>query len=284
MRFVIIAFITIVSSFSAQAQDAVRQLHPRYMHNAEVRHLDNSVTVTANAPRPLADSVKALSEEYAWVIDFEDPQYYSKYDLVDDTDPKWRAANPTAKGFTLIAGDSFQTQFPENPNAATSSAEEEHILENVVSDYNASTNPGRFSVVSEGDGRFAIVGTQVKDENGQNQAVSPILDTPITVQTDTRDPFETIQVILRALSTERQIKVVPGTGAFGGLRPQPRVTVGGQNVPARILLLQTLSAAKMKLYWHLYYDNDVKSYALNLLPLMKVEYDAAGNRTTVLVR
>jgi hypothetical protein len=182
--------------------------------------------------------------------------------------------------FLIIA---FQTQFPENPNAASSSADEEHILETVVSDYNASTNPGRFSVVNEGDGRFAIVGTHVKDENGQDQAVVPILNTPISVQTDTRDPWETIQVILDTLSAEGHTKVVPGTGVFNGLGPQPKVTVGGQNVPARILLLQTLSAAKMKLYSHLYYDNDDKSYALNLLPVTKAEYDASGNRRLVLV-
>jgi len=283
MRFLIIAFITMVSSLSAQAQDAVRQSHAKYMDHAEVRHLDNSVTVTADAPRPLADTMMALSEEYAWAIDFEDPPYYSKHDLVDDTDPKWRAAHPTAKGFTLIAGDGFQTQFSENPNAASSSAEEEHILDTVVSDYNASKNPGTFNVVSEGDGRFAIVGTHVKDENGQNQAVTPILDTPISVQTDTRDALETIQVILDTLSTKCQTKVVPGTIALNGLT-KPQVTVGGQNVPARVLLSQALSAAKVKVYWHLYYDSDGKTYFFNVLPLMKAQYDAAGNRTTVLVR
>jgi hypothetical protein len=171
------------------------------------------------------------------------------------------ASRPSnCKGVTVIAGDGFQTQFPENPNAASSSAEEEHILDTVVSDYNASTNPGRFSVVNEGDGRFAIVGTHVKDENRQNQAVTPILDTPISVQTDTRDALETIQVILDTLSTKGQTKVVPGMIALNGLAEvtvggqvaQSQVTVGGQNVPARVLLSQALSAAKLKAYWHIY--------------------------------
>jgi hypothetical protein len=39
----------------------------------------------------------------------------------------------------------------------------------------------------------------------------------------------------------------------------------------------------MKLYWRLYYDHDVKMYGFSLLPLMKANYDASGNRTTVLV-
>ncbi len=63
-----------------------------------------------------------------------------------------------------------------------------------------------------------------------------------------------------------------------------QVTVGGQNIPARVLIAQTLSAAKLKLYWRLYYDHDVKMYGFSLLPLMKANYDASGNRTTDFVR
>src|SRR5260221_1899134 len=183
MRFLIIALITVMSNVHAQAQaqnDQARQARrSRYMENAEVRHLADSITVTANDARPLAQAVTALSEEFGWAIDFEDPAYYSKYDLVDDTAPQWRDAHPIARGVTVIAGGTFQTQFPETSGTGGSPAEEEHILDTVVSDYNASTNPGRFSVRNEGDGRFAVVGTYVKDENGQDQAVSPILDTPI---------------------------------------------------------------------------------------------------------
>jgi hypothetical protein len=57
---------------------------------------------------------------------------------------------------------------------------------------------------------------------------------------------------------------------------QSRVTVGGQNVPARDLLAQTLSPMELKLSWHLYYDGDSKSYALNLLPAAKASQQAAN--------
>lgn len=284
MRFLIIGFITVLASVHLQAQQVQgrEERHSKYMEHAQVRHLDNSATVTANSPRPLADAVMAVSEEYAWVIDFEDPPYYSKYDLVDDTDPKWRAAHPTAKGFTVIAGDAFQTKFPE-ASPTSSPAEEEHTLERVVADYNASGNPGRFSVRNEGDGRFAIVGIYAKDDNGQDRAVTPILDTPISVPTETRDALTTIHIILDALTVKSQTKVGRGNMALNALA-QSQVTVGGQNVPARVLLLQALAAASVKLYWHLYYDDDDKSYFLNVVPLRKAEYDASGNRTTVLVR
>jgi len=252
------------------------------MENAEVRHLADSIIVTANDARPLAQAVTALSEEFGWAIDFEDPAYYSKYDLVDDTAPQWRDTHTTAKGVTVIAGGTFQTQFPESPDTGSSPAEE-HILDRVVSDYNASTNPGRFSVRNEGDGRFAIVGTYVKDENGQDQPVSPILDTPISIPAETRDANTTVEMILNALTRKIQTKVAPFMVPQNALA-RSQVTVGGQNIPARVLLLQTLSAAKMRLYWRLYYDRDVKMYGFSLLPLMKANYDASGKRTTDFVR
>src|SRR5262245_26422451 len=142
MRFMTIAFAIFLSSFHAHAQDvqARQERHSRYTDRADVRHVGNATTVIANSPRPLAQALTALSEEFAWTINFEDPPYYSKYDLVDDTAPEWRAAHPTAKGVTVVGGDTFQTQFPENPDAGASAAQEEHILDRVVSDYNESSN------------------------------------------------------------------------------------------------------------------------------------------------
>lgn len=282
MRFLIIAFAAIMASFYSQVQN-VQERHSRYMERAEVRHLANSATVTADSPRPLAQALTALSEEFAWTIDYEDPPSYNEYDLVDDTAAAWRASHPTAKGVTVIRGETFESQFDETPNAGASPAEEEHILDTVVSDYNKSTNPGRFTVRNEGDGRFAIVGTGVKDENGQDQAVSPILDTPISVQTDTRDALTTIRIILDALTVNSQTKVVMGMMAVNALS-NSKVTIGGDNIPARVLLLQTLSSAKRKLYWDLLYDHDVNTYAFNVVPLRQAKYGISGNRTTVLVR
>jgi hypothetical protein len=116
MRFLIIVLVTMLSTVYALAQnDQARQArHSRYMENAEVRHLADSITVSANDARPLAQAVTALSEEFGLAIDFEDPPYYSKYDLVDDTAPQWRTAHPNTKGVIVIAGDTFHTQIPCN--------------------------------------------------------------------------------------------------------------------------------------------------------------------------
>jgi hypothetical protein len=278
MRVLIVGFISLLLLAISPAQTQDR--HQRYIDRADVRHVAGSVFVVSNDPRPLSQALVGISEEYARLVDFEDPPYYSKYDLVDDTSPQWRATHPTEKGVTVIGGEFFQTEFPESPDAGSSAAGAEHILENVVSDYNASTNPGRFTVRDEGDGRFAIVGTELKDEDGKEQAVTPILDTLISIPTESRDAITGISAILDALSAKTHTKVILGMMPISALQ-RSKVTVGGDNTSARNLLLQMLSATKLKLSWHLYYDNDVKMYALNLLPLRQAQYDASGNRTTI---
>src|ERR1700689_2008754 len=228
MRALVVGFITVglLGILTAGSQAQIQERHQRYMNRAEVRHISGSVSVSSNDPRPLSQALIGISEEYAWTIDYEDAPYYSRYDLVDDTDPKWRVTHPSEKGVTVIGGDSFQSQFLESPDAVSSIGGEEHILDTVVSDYNASTNPGKFRVLDEGDGRFAIVGVEVKEGNGKEQSVTPILDTLISVPTEPRDAIATISAILDALTAKSHTNVTPGMMPINALQ-QSKVTIGG---------------------------------------------------------
>lgn len=123
--------------------------------NAIIRHVD-SATIFADGPKPLMQAVTALSEEYGWVIDFEDPPTTTK-----DTGP---------------CGGLFRSRFGEpSASIAEQEPEEERVLYTLVADYNKSGNPGEFIVVHEAYRRFAVVGTA---KNGTQKAA--ILDTPVT--------------------------------------------------------------------------------------------------------
>ena len=215
-----------------------------FIRNARVRHVANSVTIYANEPRPLAHAARAVSNEYGWAVDYEDPPYCSRFELVDDTDPRWRKAHPNEQGSIGVAGGAFHTQFP----VAASTAAEERVLDKVVSDYNRSGNPGRFIVRNEGDGRFAVVGARVEDDYGREKAVSPVLDTPVTIHIEKRNAYLTLKAILNAVSAETHVKAVPGM--MNPNSTSHSVTVGGQNIPARELLAQVLSGIDDKMYWH----------------------------------
>jgi len=267
----------------ASAAGQVPNQDSHFTERATIQHGTNSATVVANSPRPLEQAVKAVGEEYGWTINFEDPPYYSQYDLVDATVPAWRAQHPNEKGVTNFRGGAFQSQYSESPNTASSATEEQNILNKLVSDYNQSGNPGRFSLRSEGKDRFSIIGTIVTDEKGQSKQVPSVLDFQISISPQARDCKATLELILSTLSAQSGIKVFPGLLPLN-LLAQCKVIPEGQNVPARTLLQQVLCATNRKLYWELLYDPDGKTYAFSVLPVERAEYDASGNRTTMFVK
>lgn len=253
---------------------------PQFMERGLLRRDAQSTTILAKHPRPLLQAVLAASEEYGWVVDYEDPPY-SGYDLADDTDPRWRAAHPGMRGFTRPAGGYFESTYTEgsNPFAATE-PDKRRILGKIISDYNASSNPGRFILRENGDGTYAIVGSGVRTGPTTVAPTAIILDTPISIPTGTRDALSTVQLILKALATRTDIMIIQGTMARNGLR-QTTVTVGGDNIPARTLLLQTLAPTKRRLVWQLLYDADPRMYALNLLSPQRIQFDTFGNTIRV---
>ena len=90
MRLTVTLFATVLFFTEVYGQQVQSQSH--FMRRAMVEHHAGSATVVANDPRPLFQAITAVREEYGWVVDYEEPPYFSKYDLVDTTDPAWRAA------------------------------------------------------------------------------------------------------------------------------------------------------------------------------------------------
>src|SRR5580658_4931503 len=91
--------------------------HPNYFERARIQHGDSGTTVIANASRPLFQAIDAVRLEYGWQINWESAPCYSRFDVVDNTDPKWRAAHPNEKGVTRQDGGFFTATFPEPKEA-----------------------------------------------------------------------------------------------------------------------------------------------------------------------
>jgi hypothetical protein len=267
---------------NAQIQDANHNLS--YMGHAEIQHGPNSATVVANSPRPLEQAVQAVSEEYGWTIDFEDPPYYSKHDLVYEGDPTWRAQHPNAKGVSRIKGGEFRSQFSENPDTRNSAAEQESILKQMAADYNQSGNPGNFSVRSEGRPWFSMVGTAVADDTGTFRQIPPILDTRITISAKGQDAASVLKLILSEVSAQTGRRILLGDLPPNIFTSLPLASVAFQNEQARIPLRVILHLTGKKLYWKLLFDNNTKVYYFNVLRVEQAQYDASGNRTTVWVK
>lgn len=244
---------------------------PAFTMQGSVTHGNSESTVVSNDPRPLNQAVEAVRKEYGWIIDFEDPSY-GHMDLVDDTDPQWRTLHPSAKGVTRIRGGAFTSTFPRVQDRRNGSVDERVVLEQLVSDYNSSTNPGRFVVKKEGPGRFALVGIKVRSSNGLDTPVVSPLDINVSFGSADRSLTEVIDLILNQISARSRIKIVLGTAPANALI-KSRSSIDARDIPARQVLAAILSSTKHPIVWQLFYDADSSSYFLNLSYATKLQYD-----------
>lgn len=265
--------------FFPQAYGQSVQPHHHFMRHAIINRKSGSATVVANAPRPLFQAITAVREEYGWVVNYEQPPYFSKYDLVDDTNPQWRASHPRAKGVTIPAGGSFQSTYSEKESIYAGSGEK-GILQKIVSDYNKTNNPGKFEVLSNSDSSYSIVGISLRNGNGNIKNVSPILDTPISISTSKRSAAATITLILGALTAKVGEKVVSGEMPFN-LMTQAQVKIGGDNVSARSLILHTLDATGRALVYNVMHDADSNWYSLGIFGAVRAIHDPFGRTSYV---
>jgi hypothetical protein len=247
---------------------AGKQLEHNFMERATIHHQGSSAVVVANDPRPLMQAVDGVAREYGWAVNYEDPPFLSGPDVVstippDELDPNWLAAHTAgAKRVTIPAGGAFQSSYSDSAGLSQGAGEQQ-VLEKIVSDYNASSNPGGFKVVAQSDGSYSVVGCYVRDSNGNSVAVNSFLDTTISIPAVKQSMAETLQVILMALSAKTGTKV--GLGAVPlNLIAQTQALVGGESVPARSLLSQMLHATGRPLEWKLLYDPDGAAYFMSL--------------------
>jgi hypothetical protein len=270
MRLSSTAFATMLFFTALYGQQVDSRHH--FMPKALVKHQAGSATVIANDPRPLFQAITAVREEYGWAVNYEDPPYFRKYDLVDDTDPQWRAAHPGSKGVTIPAGGFFQSSYPEGQIIYTASGEEE-VLRKIVSDCNRTNNPGKFRVLRNGNGSFSVIGISSRNANGNLQNVIPILETRISLPNSKRSGAQTVNLILIVLSARLGKTVVLGTMAVN-LMMQAQIEIGGDNVSARSLLVQMLDAVSawffqatghaLQLLYDVNYDGDDNCYSLGI--------------------
>jgi hypothetical protein len=249
------------------------------MSAGEVRHKKGLATVVANDPRSLAQAVSAVREEYGWVVDFEDPPYTSDADLVDITNPQWRATHPGGRVVKVPAGGAFQCDFAEGVDM-NNHASRMGVLRKLVAEYNRSPNPGKFEVRDDGDGRYTIVGVAAKNHARQDESVSPILDTIISIPVQQRSAFETLELIAKTLSSKTGTQVSLVQAPISLLR-QSQVTVGGENLSARALVTQTLDATKRPLVWDLLYESNFPLYGFNIGVARQNQVDTFGRKRAV---
>jgi hypothetical protein len=252
---------------------------PKYFDHALIEHTGHSIILTANDSAPLFQAIDALRLEFGWQINRESAPCFSHLEIVDDTDPKWRAANPDKKGVTRPVGGMFIATLAE-PKEVSDSTSEHQVLSQLVEQYNATENPGKYVLRVDSERQFTIIGDRIKDEAGSLVNVSPLLDTPVLLAKTSRSAYAAIESVLGALRSATGKTILfadPSTSLF----VNTTVTIGGKAAPARELLRQVLASTNYSLQYDLSFDPDVPVYLLSTSPVVREEDDGNGGRQLV---
>jgi hypothetical protein len=214
---------------------------------------DGKIEVNANNPRPLAQTLDALHQKYGWVVNYEDPQYVFKADIVESADKS---------GDELPAGGRFSVEL-----TSAQDKDKENDLQRIVEAYNKSGTPGQFELRKSTEGVFTVAGVASRDAQGKIFSQKPALDTTLTIVAKQRAVSAVLELICKRIAAERRITVTIGVVPRTLLNIP--VSVGGTKMPARDLLLHTLTATNRNLYWRLLFDPKSKSFFLDIHQIAK---------------
>ncbi|MGA7907446.1 MAG: hypothetical protein WCA16_08590 [Candidatus Sulfotelmatobacter sp.] len=226
-----------------------------YLREAAITQTEGMIHIAANSPRPLEQILDALRQKYGWLVDYEDPQYLSKLDIVE-------RAGMNGMTLSLPVGGAFSVDVPAG-TPATAPPPEDKTLQLILDAYNQSKNPGRFGLRQNEGGSYAVVGIGAQNDKGKMSVQAPPLDLPITLPTVQRSATETVKLICRTLSQRSRVQFTVGVTPRL-LMDHKEVKVGGRKAQARTLLAQTLESTGHTMYWRLLFDPSSKGYFLDI--------------------
>jgi hypothetical protein len=247
----------------AQTTNHTTEWTVRRAHYADPKIVETAsgLTITANDPTPLDRVLIVLANKYDWHINYEDP-YYTKADLVDDTEPNWLAAHPNGRRGYVVGGGAFAADISIPGFTPNGVPHAEQVLPALIKAYNNTSNPGRFELRASGNGGFDVVGIAAGD--GPQKS---ILDTIVSFDaTSSVSAWETISALCAEL-TRRSGQPVDfwGSGEPGpDQRLEKRIALHLQDVPAREVLRQLLGQIDANVGWRLLYQADLGRLILEL--------------------
>lgn len=233
-----------------------------------------SVHIDVNTGRALGEAVFQLEKQAGMAIDYEDIPYAYSGDTVDNTDivnatrtPEQKAANPNVRFLVPRYG-----QFSLDTSIAGSVAGVTQLVNTLIGEHASQGLPGVYSA-SFSNGALFLTPTQMRDASGTWTAITPILDTPITIPNQKRTVAAAMDAILQQVSKANGTKIGVGMTPLM-LMLASSVTIGASNEPARSVIARMFSMlppGKLPdgtevslLGYHLNFDPKLRCYGMNV--------------------
>jgi hypothetical protein len=188
--------------------------------------------------RPLGKFAARLVRQLGYLVTYEEAPYDERELRTDVYQNGTRYRSPAWKSMTFnVRPWSDGATVEPNAESKPEGPQAEEIVSRLVREYNASGNPGRFSVVVNGD-YIHIIQTE-RSVNGKLEPFDPILKAKIIMSTETRLCDDVMREFLFQLAVVRGAHVVQGMVSANALL-RCYCTISGTDLTAREVLLQML--------------------------------------------
>lgn len=232
-------------------------------------------TITVNSGRPVADAARKLESLYNWAITYEDPPYAYSGDLQDANAPQRRAARDAGRpegkvlmtprdvsfSFTLGDGARAMGDGPRTTTRAPETITREAIL-TMLRSYSASLGGIDTFTLTDSNGLFHIIPTQVRNAAGVFEKFTPLLDRTVIIPPGRRSGEDLVRQICQSLSEQSGAEVSPGAGPSNQLVQHLTSISSGPNETARSLLSRLFAELRLPASWKLSYSPGL--YVLNV--------------------
>ena len=233
--------------------------------------------VTISSPRVLGELVARLQQR-GYLVTYEEAPYDSETELSTTVYPdgtRFRAPLSRTELFHLPAAapdSDGHVVWPDNSQRGLA------FVEQLVSDFNKSGNPGNFKVSF--DGGYANIMPAGRRLNGKLETFDAVLNTKVVFPPQARLCAEALQDLFDQLRQLRGVDVVEGNMPVNGLL-RHSCAVTGNDLTARQVLIQLLAQmaanrnpnmADVTYAWELYHDANWDKYFLSaaIVPIAAV--------------
>lgn len=150
----------------------------------------DALLLTASDPRPLDQLVLYMNRKLGWLVDYEDPPFSYKSELIGSVTKEWLASG--GKEYFIPNGGTFTYKTTRavlgvgNPNL--------EVLRSIALTYNKTPNPGIFEAIPELKDRLSLTGTAIKDDRGFTHGVRPVLSSTVSLEAKRQSIMEAFRV------------------------------------------------------------------------------------------
>lgn len=243
-----------------------------YRDKAVITVSAGRLRATADAPRPLNQVLVTVGELFGWTVSYEDP-IYSKDETIDAAVDDWRRQHPNEKGLLVPSGGLFEADVAA---ATEHNAQESVTIENIVQQYNKSSNPGTFFLKKTALGRMVVVGQSGK----QGSAMPTILDREFKADAQAKNGLAALEDFTSRCSGLQGTPITVGVIPVNALS---HASVPGETkgISCRNRLDIVLHAVHAVLSYSLLFDPGSESYVLNIVPAHHLIKDENGQKKIV---